>query len=81
MKEASELLGERIRVLREKKHVTQVALAERAGLRQSHISDIERGILLPNIVTLLRIAAAMPCKVTELTSVFDDEDLSSLLPK
>lgn len=78
---AGELLGERLRVLRQKKDVTQVTLAERTGLRQSHISDIERGVMLPNLVTLLRIAAALPCKVSELTSVFDKEDVAKLIPK
>lgn len=78
---AGELLGERLRSLRENKGVTQVNLAERAGLRQSHISAIETGVMLPNLVTLLRIAAALPCKVSDLTSVFDKEDVSKLVPK
>ncbi len=78
---AAELLGERLRQVREKKAVTQVALAERSGVRQSHISAIENGAMLPNLVTLFRIAAALPCKLTELTSVFDKEDLASLIPK
>lgn len=78
---AGQLLGERLRVLRQKKGVTQVTLAERAGLPQSHISEIERGVMLPNLVTLLRIAAALPCKVSELTSVFDKEEIASLIPK
>lgn len=37
--------------------------------------------MLPNLVTLLRIVAALPCKVSELTSVFDKEDIGSLIPK
>jgi transcriptional regulator with XRE-family HTH domain len=78
---AAELIGERLRSLREKNEVTQVVLAERTGLRQSHISDLERGVILPNLVTLMRIAVALPCKFSDLTSVFDKEDLSSLLPK
>jgi transcriptional regulator with XRE-family HTH domain len=78
---AGELLGEHLRALRQRKDVTQVVLAERAGLPQSHISEIERGIMLPNLVTLLRIAAALPCKVSDLTSVFDKEDVSKLVPK
>ena len=78
---AAELLGERIRHLREKKDVTQVALAERSGVRQGHLSDIERGVMLPNLVTLFRIAAALPCKVSDLTSVFDKEKVASLIPK
>jgi transcriptional regulator with XRE-family HTH domain len=78
---AGELLGERLRTVRQQSGVTQVVLAERAGLPQSHISEIERGVMLPNLLTLLRIAAALPCKVSELTSVFDDEDLARLLAK
>ena len=78
---AGELLGQRLRLLRQKKDVTQVALAERAGLPQSHISEIERGVMLPNVITLLRIAAALPCRVSELTSVFDKEDIASLIPR
>ena len=37
--------------------------------------------MLPTLVTLIRIAAALPCKVSDLTSVFDKEDLTKLLPK
>jgi len=75
------MLGKRLRELRQKRDMTQVMLAERAGLPQSHISEIERGVMLPNLATLLRIAAALPCKLSELTSVFDTEDIRSLIPK
>jgi transcriptional regulator with XRE-family HTH domain len=78
---AGELLGQRLRALRQKRDVTQVGLAERTGLPQSHISEIENGVMLPNLVTLLRIASALPCKMSDLTSVFDDQDIASLLPK
>ena len=74
-------MGQRLRALRQKKDVTQVELAERSGLPQSHISEIENGVMLPNLVTLFRIADALPCKVSDLVSVFDKEDLSKLLPK
>jgi transcriptional regulator with XRE-family HTH domain len=80
-KSAGEFFGERLRDLRQDRNVTQVVLAERTGLPQSHISDIERGVMLPNLVTILRIAAALPCKVSELTSVFDGVDVGSLLPR
>ena len=85
MKEKStrigELFGERLRELRQRKDVTQVVLAERSGLPQSHISAIETGSMLPTLVTLIRIAAALRCKVSDLTSVFDKEDLTKLAPK
>jgi DNA-binding XRE family transcriptional regulator len=78
---AGELLGQRLRDLRQERNVTQVVLSARAGLPQSHISEIESGAMLPNLITIIRIAAALPCKVSDLTSVFDGVDLPSLLPK
>lgn len=78
---AGQMLGQRLRDLRQERNVTQVVLSERAGLPQSHISEIERGAMLPNLLTLIRIAAALPCKVSDLTSVFDGVDPHRLLPK
>lgn len=78
---AGEMLGQRLRDVRQKLGVTQLALAERTKLPQSHISEMERGVMLPNLLTILRLAAALPCKVSELTSVFDEVDPASLLPK
>jgi len=78
---AGELLGERIRDLRKKRGLTQIDLAERTGLPQSHVSEVERGMSLPNVVTLLRLAIALDCKVTDLVSVFNKRDLKSLLPQ
>jgi hypothetical protein len=39
------------------------------------------GIQFPNLLTVLRLAVAMECKVTELVRVFDKTDLPSMLPK
>jgi len=78
---AGELLGRRLRELRQERDVTKVALAERAGLPQSHISEMKRGVMLPNLLTILRLAAALSCKVTDLTSVFDEVNPAALLPK
>jgi len=78
---AAELLGTRIREMRKKRRLTQVMLAESSGIPQSHMSSIERGTMLPNLVTLFRLAAALNCKVSALVSVFDREDVATLLPK
>lgn len=78
---AGELLGRRLRELRQERDVTQVVLAERAGLPQSHISEIERGVMLPNLMTILRLAAALPCRVSDLTSVFDEVNVAALLER
>ena len=74
-----ELLGARLRELRLKRGLSQQALAERVGVPQTHISAMELGVKFPNLLTVLRLAVALECKVTELTSVFDKVDLPSLL--
>jgi transcriptional regulator with XRE-family HTH domain len=78
---AAGLLGSRIREVRKQRNLTQVMLAESSGIPQSHMSSIERGAMLPNLVTLGRLATALGCKVSMLVSVFDKEDLSKLFPK
>jgi transcriptional regulator with XRE-family HTH domain len=78
---AGELFGARLRELRKKRGVTQVILCERSGLQQSHVSEMERGATLPNLITLLRLASALGCKTSDLVSVFDKLDVSAILPK
>jgi len=79
--EVAELFGSRLRELRLAAGLTQEALAERAGLPHTHVSAMERGLKLPNLMTMLRLAAALECKVAKLVSVFDKTSLSSILPK
>lgn len=50
------LLGNRIRIAREKKGITQEELAERVNISPSHISVIERGVKTARIDTVVRIA-------------------------
>lgn len=45
--------------LREKHHLTQVELAEKAGIPQAQISRIERGVISPTSATLAKIAEAL----------------------
>jgi len=61
--------------------LTQQAVAERSEIPQTHVSDIELGFKLPNLLTVIRIAVALNCKVTDLTAAFDKTDLSALLPE
>ena len=78
---AGELFGARLKELRLKRGHSQLALAEMAGLPDTHISAIERGAKLPNLLTVIRLAVALDCKVTALTSAFDKSDLAGLLRK
>ena len=75
-----ELLGARIREIRLKRGLSQQALADRVGIPQTHVSAMELGIQLPNLLTVLRLAVALECKVMQLVGVFDKTDLESILP-
>ena len=78
---AGQVFGEHLRELRQKRGLTQVDLAERCGFPQARISELERGGRTPNLVTIIRLALALECRVSALVSVFDKEDLAKLVPK
>ena len=44
---------------RKSAHLTQAELAARIGTDKSYISRIERGLIVPTVATLYKIAAAM----------------------
>lgn len=76
-----ELFGRRLRELRQKRGMTQEALAQAAGTAAPYVSDMERGLKVPSLTTILRIALALDCKASALISVFDKADLRAILPK
>ena len=76
---AGEAFGQRMREIRTKRGLTQQDIAARSDIAQTHISDIELGFKLPNLLTVMKLALALECKVTDLTSVFDKAGLRSLL--
>lgn len=78
---AGEVFGKRMRDVRQERGLTQVQLSERSGLTQARISELEHGSRMPNLVTILRLAVALDCKVMDLVGVFDRTDLPSILPK
>ncbi len=52
-------IGSRIKVARERKHLTQEDLAAIVDLSPTHISVIERGVKPPKLATLIAIANAL----------------------
>jgi transcriptional regulator with XRE-family HTH domain len=52
-------IGSKIRSIRESRHLSQNAVAERAGLKQGAFSQVENGIVTPRPKTLLRIFSAL----------------------
>jgi transcriptional regulator with XRE-family HTH domain len=64
---ATELqLGPRIRSLRQARHVTLRELAERAGVTESFLSQVEREVTSPSIASVQRIARALDLGIAEL---------------
>lgn len=72
-KTASEgvLFGQRLRELRTARNLTQSELAERCGSNHPFISNLERGVKVPSLTMILRLAEALECRVYDLVEVFD----------
>ena len=68
MRQEAELarLGERVRLLRRERALTQAALARLAGVSRPYVSDIERGAAIPSMETLDAIATALGISLNEL---------------
>ena len=71
--------GERIRIAREKKHMTQEELAHAIGMKtKAAVSKIEKGIVQPNQITISKIAAALGENPVVFFGYYDDEVMEFL---
>jgi len=77
----AEVFGQRLREVRQSRNATQDVLALTSGLAKAYISDMERGLRVASLTTILRCAVAVDCKVTALTAVVDKVELPAILPK
>jgi transcriptional regulator with XRE-family HTH domain len=62
--ECAHLLGQNLADLRQKRDLSQILTAERAGLHRTEISLIERGLRIPRLDTIVKLAGAVeadPC--------------------
>lgn len=59
-------LGERVRMIRKRKGITQTELAAAMHVAQSHMSKIEGNVVAPKAETILKIAKALDVPVSEL---------------
>ncbi len=64
-------LAEELKVRRQKLGLSQDRLAEKTGLSMAQISEIERGIANPTLLTLEKIADSFGIPVAELLNVDD----------
>ena len=64
-----QLLGNKIVELRKAKGLSQSELANTAGLEKSNLSVIENGKSNPQILTLVKLAAALEVNLTNIADV------------
>lgn len=75
------VFGARLRELREERGETLRSLGEASGISYVFIGDMERGLKVPSLTTVIRLAIALDCKVTDLVDVFNKRDLRKLVLK
>ena len=66
MAEINKTVGKRIRLLREKKNLTQENLAFEAGVHRAYIGQIERGEKNLGLINLQKIAKALKLSPSKL---------------
>lgn len=66
MEEISKIIGERLRSCRQKKKLSQEALAELAGVHPTYIGQLERGEKNATIESVTKIARALGMPLEEL---------------
>jgi transcriptional regulator with XRE-family HTH domain len=66
LEEAETGVGERLRAIRQLRRRTLKAVADRAGVSESFLSQVERGKASASIASLTRIAAALGVAVSDL---------------
>jgi quercetin dioxygenase-like cupin family protein/DNA-binding XRE family transcriptional regulator len=69
----TEGIGERIKLLRQKRQFTLAKLAEKSNLSASHLSQIERKKTSPSLITLNSIAQALDVNLRDLFESDQDQ--------
>jgi transcriptional regulator with XRE-family HTH domain len=59
-------VGARVRRLRKERDFTFDAFVEETGLGRGYISELERGLVVPTITSLAKVAAALELTVADL---------------
>ncbi len=65
-------LGQNVRKRREALGLTQEALSDKAGLDQTYISGIERGLRNPGVINIAKLAKALEISMAEICKGVDE---------
>lgn len=72
------MFGQAMKRLREKRGMTQEALAHEAGITSSYAGQVERGQRVPSLTVILKVARALKVDSGELLSVFSYDAIRRL---
>ncbi len=64
MKQLSGKFGLTVRKAREQRGWSQEVLADRAGLNRSYLGEIERGIAMPSLASIAKLATALDTRMS-----------------
>lgn len=73
-------IGKRVKMLRKKNHMTQVALGQMTSTTNKHISEIERGIVSMSIDMQIQLSRALHCSLDYLILGEEFQSVDNLLP-
>lgn len=62
---ALKLINKRIALLRKQRNIKQAEFAEQIGISQTNLSNIERGRTAATLQNLLKMRAALGCKMAD----------------
>ncbi len=78
MQSEAEMFGKALKRRREKRGLTQEALAHEAGITASYAGLVERGQKVPSLTIVLRLCLALECSPGDLLGDFTMTALRSL---
>ena len=73
------LVGRNVRRIRLARAMTQEAFAAKSGFSQQYISDLERGLRNPTVVSIYELAQALGVNHLELVSPDDEASIEAAL--
>lgn len=65
-------IGDRIKVLRQGRKLSQKQVGEKIGMSQQQIGQYETGVRVPKMETLVKLAAALDCTIFDLVDNWED---------
>ena len=78
MAREAEMFGVALKRWREKRGMTQEALAHEAGITASYAGQVERGAKVPSLTVVLQLCRALDCSPGDLLSDFTPATLRKL---